>query len=622
MSAQVSSSQPSASIEDLSKIVKVSREHAILGMYFESLKSFRGALLLIQSHIQTITEKFLLDKWRQVEKDIKQEINQITEIYKLCQEFKSPSHNRAVSTESSEKEIKPQRKEVLHPQKQRKSGHNDHVPVNIVTPEENIVIRSESADHINAPSSDRFGGKAPFSQFSHKDDNDIGAQYNGNAHGAPQNPGGNAVYVYNRKGSLPEQNPKDPDVWDPPTPPKNIRKNPVVNQWGRPNPAKKSSVGAPALQNNNGARKNSQANGAPPSRPLASNQGPGAKPNLVDNANDKKRNYARPWQVDNPVKTEEERKSNATTFLEYCYPSGSGPDAELIQMLERDVLNKNPGVKFEDIADLQEAKSVLQEAVLLPLLMPQFFVGIRRPWKGVLLFGPPGTGKTMLAKAIATQGKTTFFNVSASSLASKWRGEAEKLVRILFEMARFYSPSTIFFDEMDALASKRGEAGECESSRKVKSELLIQMDGISSVSSANANENAEETEQRKLVMVLAATNRPQDLDEALRRRLEKRIYIPLPVEKGRRELFSINLAGVKLVEDLDWDFLVKKTEGYSGNDIANVCREAALMPMRRKIVGGGVSILDLVNMKDELEAPLSMDDFKDALKKHPEISQQ
>lgn len=160
------------------------------------------------------------------------------------------------------------------------------------------------------------------------------------------------------------------------------------------------------------------------------------------------------------------------------------------------------------------------------------------------MFGPPGTGKTMLAKAVATLGKTTFFNVSASSLASKYKGESEKLVRILFEMARFYAPTTIFMDEIDSIASRRGEGNECESSRKVKAELLIQMDGVTSTGSAGANEKAEETEQRKNIMVLAATNRPWDIDDALRRRLEKRIYIPLPSEVGRKELFSINLKGM------------------------------------------------------------------------------
>lgn len=134
-------------------------------------------------------------------------------------------------------------------------------------------------------------------------------------------------------------------------------------------------------------------------------------------------------------------------------------------MLEREVIDKNPNVSFDDIAALDDAKEIIKESVLLPLLMPEYFTGIRKPRKGVLLFGPPGTGKTMLAKAVASRGKTTFFNVHSSSLASKWKGDSEKLVRLLFEMARFYAPTTIFIDEIDSLASSRGE-GEHESSRK------------------------------------------------------------------------------------------------------------------------------------------------------------
>ncbi|XP_029736067.1 katanin p60 ATPase-containing subunit A1 [Aedes albopictus] len=284
------------------------------------------------------------------------------------------------------------------------------------------------------------------------------------------------------------------------------------------------------------------------------------------------------------------------------FEPASHSDVDLVDMLERDILQKNPNIHWDDIADLHEAKRLLEEAVVLPMWMPDYFKGIRRPWKGVLMVGPPGTGKTMLAKAVATECGTTFFNVSSSTLTSKYRGESEKLVRLLFEMARFYAPSTIFIDEIDSLCSRRGSESEHEASRRVKSELLVQMDGVS---------NDEAT---KIVMVLAATNFPWDIDEALRRRLEKRIYIPLPNKEGREALLKINLREVKVDESVDLTTIATRLDGYSGADITNVCRDASMMSMRRKIAGlKPEQIRQLA--KEELDLPVSTQDFTEAMAK-------
>lgn len=278
-----------------------------------------------------------------------------------------------------------------------------------------------------------------------------------------------------------------------------------------------------------------------------------------------------------------------------------GPDGDLVDQLDRDILQRNLNVRWSDIADLEEAKRLLEESVVLPIWMPDFFKGIRRPWKGVLMVGPPGTGKTMLAKAVATECGTTFFNVSSSTLTSKYRGESEKLVRLLFEMARFYAPSTVFIDEIDSLCSKRGSDTEHEASRRVKSELLIQMDGITN------NENPG-----KVVMVLAATNFPWDIDEALRRRLEKRIYIPLPSQVGRESLLDICLREVEKSSDLDLSQIAKNLDGYSGSDITNVCRDASMMAMRRRISGLRPEQIKELS-RNELELPVTMNDFNEAI---------
>lgn len=230
------------------------------------------------------------------------------------------------------------------------------------------------------------------------------------------------------------------------------------------------------------------------------------------------------------------------------------------------------------------------------------------------MVGPPGTGKTLLAKAVATECKTTFFNVSSSTLSSKYRGESEKLVRLLFEMARFYAPSTIFIDEIDALCSKRGSDSEHEASRRVKSELLVQMDGITNFGESGGSGSSNAPDPNKVVMVLAATNFPWDIDEALRRRLEKRIYIQLPSAKGREELLRLNLREVEVSADCDLKQIASTLDGYSGADITNVCRDASMMAMRRRIAGLSCEEIRALN-KEELELPVSADDFDEAIQK-------
>uniref|UniRef100_A0AAQ4S6C1 Katanin p60 ATPase-containing subunit A1 n=1 Tax=Gasterosteus aculeatus aculeatus TaxID=481459 RepID=A0AAQ4S6C1_GASAC len=258
---------------------------------------------------------------------------------------------------------------------------------------------------------------------------------------------------------------------------------------------------------------------------------------------------------------------------------GAGYDKDLVDALERDIISQNPN------------RLVWDDPV---------------PWKGVLMVGPPGTGKTLLAKAVATECRTTFFNVSSSTLTSKYRGESEKLVRLLFEMARFYAPTTIFIDEIDSMCSRRGTSEEHEASRRVKAELLVQMDGV-----GGASENEDPS---KMVMVLAATNFPWDIDEALRRRLEKRIYIPLPSTEGRVELLRINLTELELASNVDLDKIAEKLEGYSGADITNVCRDASLMAMRRRIEG--LTPEEIRNIsRDEMHMPTTMEDFESALRK-------
>ncbi|XP_016080542.1 PREDICTED: katanin p60 ATPase-containing subunit A-like 2 [Miniopterus natalensis] len=248
---------------------------------------------------------------------------------------------------------------------------------------------------------------------------------------------------------------------------------------------------------------------------------------------------------------------------------------ELAAVVSRDIYLHNPNIKWNDIIGLDAAKQLVKEAVVYPIKYPQLFTGILSPWKGLLLYGPPGTGKTLLAKAVATECKTTFFNISASTIVSKWRGDSEKLVRVLFELARYHAPSTIFLDELESVMSQRGTApgGEHEGSLRMKTELLVQMDGLA--------------RSEDLVFVLAASNLPWELDCAMLRRLEKRILVDLPSREARQAMIHHWLPPVsksralELRTELEYSMLSKETEGYSGSDIKLVCREAAMRPVRK-----------------------------------------
>ena len=193
------------------------------------------------------------------------------------------------------------------------------------------------------------------------------------------------------------------------------------------------------------------------------------------------------------------------------------------------------------------AKDALKEAVILPYKFPQLFTGKRKPWKGILLYGPPGTGKSYLAKAVATEAASVFFSISSSDLVSKWQGESEKLVKGLFDLAREKRPSIVFIDEIDSLCGARGEGSESESSRRIKTEFLVQMQGVGKDSDG--------------MLILAATNTPWEIDPAMRRRFEKRIYIPLPDAPARQTMFKIHIGDTSSCTEEQLRDLAARTEG-------------------------------------------------------------
>jgi len=219
-----------------------------------------------------------------------------------------------------------------------------------------------------------------------------------------------------------------------------------------------------------------------------------------------------------------------------------GIDENAARQIFNEIVVKGDEVHWDDVAGLDGAKNALKEAVVYPFLRPDLFMGLREPARGMLLFGPPGTGKTMLARAVATESKSTFFAISASSLTSKWHGESEKLVRALFALAKVLAPSIIFVDEIDSLLSARSGSSEHEASRRSKTEFLIQWSDLQRAAAGRDTHAKGETGDPTRVLVLAATNVPWDIDEAARRRFVRRQYIPLP-EAETRELQLRTLLG-------------------------------------------------------------------------------
>ncbi|THG14971.1 hypothetical protein TEA_025102 [Camellia sinensis var. sinensis] len=265
------------------------------------------------------------------------------------------------------------------------------------------------------------------------------------------------------------------------------------------------------------------------------------------------------------------------------------------------------GVTFDDIGALENVKDTLKELVMLPLQRPELFCKgqLTKPCKGILLFGPPGTGKTMLAKAVATEAGANFINISMSSITSKWFGEGEKYVKAVFTLASKIAPCVIFVDEVDSMLGRREKPGEHEAMRKMKNEFMVNWDGL-------------RTKDKERVLVLAATNRPFDLDEAVIRRLPRRLMVNLPDSTNREKILRVVLAKEELAPDVDLEAVANMTDGYSGSDLKNLCVTAAHCPIReilekekkeKSLALAENRPLPALHSSADVR-PLSMEDFK------------
>lgn len=297
--------------------------------------------------------------------------------------------------------------------------------------------------------------------------------------------------------------------------------------------------------------------------------------------------------TDNQNHHKKDEVRNESTIDENPYLKNIDP--KMVEMIRNEIIECKNLITWDDISGLQFAKNTIQESVIWPLLRPDIFKGIRRPPKGILLFGPPGTGKTLIGKCIASQSNSTFFSISASTITSKWIGEGEKSVRALFAVARCHQPAVIFIDEIDSLLCQRSEQ-EHDSSRKIKTEFLIQLDGAG-------------TSDEDRVLIIGATNRPQELDEAARRRLVKKLYIRLPDTQARKDMIKKLVDSENhVLSDGDLDEIASLSSGYSGADMKSLCQEASLGPIR------SINFDMINNIEADQVRPINLQDFLSALK--------
>ncbi|KAK9488190.1 hypothetical protein V1527DRAFT_216339 [Lipomyces starkeyi] len=292
----------------------------------------------------------------------------------------------------------------------------------------------------------------------------------------------------------------------------------------------------------------------------------------------------------------------------------TGVEETAARQILNEIIVKGDEVHWDDIAGLEQAKTSLKETVVYPFLRPDLFKGLREPARGMLLFGPPGTGKTMLARAVATESQSTFFAISASSLTSKYLGESEKLVRALFALARALAPSIIFVDEIDSLLSSRSDTGEHEASRRIKTEFLVKWSDLAHAAAGKEHKDGDDAQR---VLVLAATNLPWAIDEAARRRFVRRQYIPLPEPETRtKQIETLLKYQVHDLSEAEIRKLVALTDGFSGSDITAVAKDAAMGPLRAL----GEALLS--TPRDQIR-PVKFIDFEASLKNiRPSVSKE